>query len=132
MIPDLKITSLRIQSSVDDKEVTVAIKPKFSEERRYSLPRQCLDELRADLERLGGSQQPAPVKNPGQIAIKTPKKFMVGSGLPKHPVVFLIFDPQTELQGGYALDAEAAMQMATQLIKQVEAVKAQATGGKVN
>jgi hypothetical protein len=132
VIPDLKITSLRIKPGVDDKEVTVAIKPKYSEERRYALPRECLDELRSDLERLGGGQQSAPVKNPGQITIKTPKKFMVGSGLPKHPVIFLVFDPQTELQGGYALDAEAAMKMADQLVKQAEAVKAQATGGKAN
>ena len=131
VISDLKITSLRIKQG-DDKEVTVAIKPKYTDERLYSLPRQCLDELRADLERLSASQQSASPQNQSQIAVKTPKKWMVGSGLPKYPVVFLVFDPQTELQGGYALAADAAIKMAAQLVKQAEALKAHAAGGKVN
>ena len=132
MISDLKITSLRIKQGVDDKEVTVAIKPKYTDERLYSLPRQCLDELRADLERLSASQQSASPQNQSQIAVKTPKKWVVGSGLPKYPVVFLVFDPQTEQQGGYALAADAAIEMAAQLVKQAEALKAHAAGGKVN
>ena len=115
MISDLKITSLRIKQGVDDKEVTVAIKPKYTDERLLS-----------------ASQQSASPQNQSQIAVKTPKKWVVGSGLPKYPVVFLVFDPKTEQQGGYALAADAAIEMAAQLVKQAEALKAHAAGGKVN
>jgi len=51
---------------------------------------------------------------------------MVGSGLPKFPVVFVIFDPQTEAQFGYALAADSALKIAEELINQAEALKAHA------
>ena len=102
--------------------MTVILKPKYTDERRYSLPRECLHDLRADIERLATGSDVEP-RGKEQIQIKAPKKWMVGSALPKHRVVFLIFDPQTEAQAGYALSAEAAIGIAAELVKQAQALK---------
>ena len=126
---DLKLSSLRVLQGATDEDVAVVMKPTYTEERRYILPRSCLTDLRADLERLVGapiSQTGGPTAESTQIKLKNPKKWMVGSGQPKFPVVILIFDPQSEAQAGYALAADAALKMAAELIKQAEVLKAHA------
>ena len=131
MSTDLKITGLRLNQVSPDHDVTVILKPKYTDERRYSLPRECLDELRADFERLGTERDVQP-RDKDQIQVKAPKKWMVGSGLPTHRVVFLIFDPQTESQAGFALSADAAIKMAAELVKQAQVLKSQPDGGSTN
>jgi hypothetical protein len=125
---DLQITSLRLNQESPNHDVTVLLKPKYTGERRYSMPRECLDDLRADFERLGTGRDDQP-RDKGQIQVKAPKKWMVGSGLPQHQVVFLIFDPQTDAQAGFALSADAANAMAAELVKRAQALNADANGG---
>ena len=130
---NLKLTSIRIDQGTTDGEVTVIMKPKYTEARTYSLPRECLDQMIADIHAMGISPQ---VKSPqvkpadklNQTTVRAPKKWMVGSGLPKHKVVLLIFDPQTEAQSGFALSAEAATEMAAGLAKNAEVLKTHASG----
>jgi hypothetical protein len=66
----------------------------------------------------------APAKSFNQVTVRTPHKWMIGSGLPKHPVVILIMDPQTETQAGFALNANAAKEMAAGLMKNADALAA--------
>ena len=47
---------------------------------------------------------------------------MLRSGLPDHPLVVLVFDPQTEKQSGYGLTAGAAREMAVGLVKYADTV----------
>jgi hypothetical protein len=42
---------------------------------------------------------------------------MLRSGLPDHPFVLMVFDPQTETQAGFALTVESAREMAAGLVK---------------
>jgi hypothetical protein len=42
---------------------------------------------------------------------------MMRSGLPEHPVVIMVFDPQTDAQAGFALSAASAKEMAAGLTK---------------
>ena len=51
-------------------------------------------------------------------------RWMVGSGLPRQPMVLVIIDPQTEGQAGYAFDAESAREMAAGLVKNANALAA--------
>ena len=117
--------------SSDDKNIIVSLATKYSAERRaYSVPVECLYDFIADLQKLKSSTgaepietqpattpTPTPAKNLNRIKITVPKKWMLGSGLPNHPVVFIVFDPQTEAQAGYALTAAAARKMAVELVK---------------
>jgi len=126
---DIKLTSLRVIQGPTDQDVTVTMKPKYTDERRYTLPRECLAELQMDLERLGFNPKSEPAETSvakNQINVRAPKKWLVGSGLPKYPVVFVVFDPQSEGQAGYALAADAALKMATELTKQAEILRANA------
>jgi hypothetical protein len=84
--------------------------------------------MMADISTLVTSNQSQPVAKANQVTIRTPKKWMVGSGLPKHEVVLLIFDPQTEVQSGFALSAEAATEMAAALVKNAEMLKTKRAG----
>jgi hypothetical protein len=67
-------------------------------------------------------------KDLNQVTITVPKKFMVGADLRVHDVVLLIFDQQTESQTGYALNADAAKQMAVGLVKNADAVLTKKAG----
>lgn len=58
---------------------------------------------------------------------------MLRSGLPDHPLVVMVFDPQTEAQAGYALTATAAREMAVALVKYADTVaKYEASKRKAN
>ena len=125
----LKLTSIRITaSSPDSLEVTVTMKPKYTEARTYLMPREAVQDLMDDLQLLATGEATKPSGPPHQLAVKTPQKWMVGSGLPKHPVVLLIFDAQTDAQGGYALSADAATDMAAGLLKNAEALRKHGSG----
>ena len=52
-----------------------------------------------------------------RLNVTVPKKWMLRSGLPDHPLVILVFDPLTEKQSGYGLTAGAAREMAVGLVK---------------
>ena len=125
---NLKLTSIRIDQGATENEVTVIMKPKYTEARTYSLPRECLDQMIADITVMGIVPQSKPADKLNQTTVRAPKKWMIGSGLPKHKVVLLIFDPQTEAQSGFALSAEAASEMAAGLVKNAEVLKNHASG----
>ena len=128
----LKLTSIRIDQGATDGEVTVIMKPKYTEARTYSLPRECLDQMIADINAMGIITQSKPAGKPNKVTVRAPKKWMVGSGLPKNKVVLLIFDPQTEAQSGFALSAEAATEMAAGLAKNAEVLKSGQQNGGTN
>jgi hypothetical protein len=60
----------------------------------------------------------------GKIAVRTPKRWVLGNGLPNRAVVVLVVDPHTEQQAGYAFDAKAAREMGAHLIKNADAIDA--------
>jgi hypothetical protein len=125
----LQLTSIRITaSSPDSPEVTVTMKPKYTDARSYLMSRESLQDLIDDLQLLASKEAAKPSGLQNQLAVKTPQKWMVGSGLPKHPVVLLIFDVQTDTQGGYALSADAATDMAAGLLKNAEALRKHISG----
>ena len=63
-----------------------------------------------------------PTVDRNKINITIPKKWMLRSGLPDHPVVIMVFDPQTETQAGFALSATSAKEMAAGLTKYADAL----------
>ncbi len=119
--------------SPDGKVITLSLKTRYSTERAYSVPVECLYELTADLQKLNSAAGAAPVapptaapqpaeQAPNRVSVTVPKKWAVTSGLPHHPVVVMIFDAQTDKQAGYGLNATAAKQMAAGLVKCADAV----------
>jgi hypothetical protein len=130
-VPPIETIALRASDRTPDgKNIIISLKTRYSSERAYSVPIECLFELIADLQRLnspngvvpdkqldqsvGAAQQP---KDQNQIRVTVPKKWMLRSGLPSHPLVIMIFDPQTETQTGFAITATAAREMAIGLVK---------------
>src|SRR5262245_50164951 len=135
--PPIAATDLRAERySPDGKTIVVSLATKYSAERRsYSLPVTCLYGFIADLQKLQstGASQPTPpadasaapppasepdkapaaAKDLNRINIRVPKRWMLRPGLPEHPLVYLVFDPQTEGQTGYGLSAKSAREMAT-------------------
>jgi hypothetical protein len=61
--------------------------------------------------------QPAPAKDLNRINITVPKNWAMRSGLPDHPFVIMVFNPQTEAQAGFALSAASAREFAAGLTK---------------
>ena len=125
----------------------------------YSVPVECLYDLISDLRTLKqpsdeataepadetSQQAPAPSQSSGQatsspeakdltrLNVTVPKKWMLRSGLPDHPLVVMVFDPLTEKQSGYGLTAGAAREMAVGLVKYADTVaKHQAKNQKPN
>jgi hypothetical protein len=144
--PPIDVTDFRADSySPDGKNVIISLATKYSAEpRTYSLPVASLFAFIADLQKLQSSRsaQPiehatpvsetaappapakteiatptAPTKDPNRINITVPKKWMMRSGLPDHPFVIVVFDPQTDTQAGFALSAASAKEMAAGLVK---------------
>jgi hypothetical protein len=136
--PPIRAIDLRADNySPDGKNVIISFATKYVAERRiYSVPVECLNEFIADLQKLKSptgttsintSHQPAaaqqtPEKEVNRITVTVPKRWMLRSGLPDHPLVVMVFDPQTEAQAGYALTATAARQMASGLVKYADTV----------
>ena len=138
--PPIDALDFRADSySPDGGTIIVSLTTKHSpEQHTYSLPVTALYGFIADLQKLqsGGpvpssppaeqpatppvSKAPLAAKDRTRINITVPKRWMMRSGLPEHPLVYLIFDPQTERQAGYALPAPSAREMATSLVKHAD------------
>ena len=148
--PAINVIDLRAHEyTPDGKGIIVSLATKYSPERRnYSVPVECLYNLISDLRTLKppsngaapapadetSQQAPAPLQASGQtpsspgakdltrLNVTVPKKWMLRSGLPDHPLVVMVFDPQTEKQSGYGLTAAAAREMAVGLVKYADTV----------
>ena len=146
--------------SQDGKNIIISLATKYSAERRtYAVPVGCLYDLISDLRTLkqpsdGATPEPAdetsqpdpaPSQAGGQttppreakdltrLNVSVPKKWMLRSGLPEHPLVVMVFDPMTEKQSGYGLTATAAREMAVGLVKYADTVaKHQVSNQKPN
>ena len=131
-------TDFRADSySPDGKKIIISLTTKYSaEQRSYALPLTLLYSFIADLRKLKspnpteatGTPAPKSKSAPTQTAAKdrieitVPKKWMLRSGLPDHPFVLVVFDPQTEKQAGFALSASSAREMAAGLVKYADAL----------
>ena len=148
--PPINVIDIRAHEySRDGQNIIISLATKHSAERRtYAVPVGCLHDLISDLRTLkqpsdGGTAEPAdepsrPDPAPSQmsgrttpppeaktlprIKISVPKKWMLRSGLPDHPLVLMVFDPQTEKQSGYGLTATAAREMAVGLVKYADMI----------
>jgi hypothetical protein len=144
--PPIDAIDFRADSySPDGKSIIVSLATKYSAERQsYSLPVASLYGFIADLQKLQSPSptQPTapptpvsktatpqtPAKDPNRINITVPKKWMLRSGLPDHPFLIMVFDPQTETQAGYALSAAAAREMAAALVKYADVLASHEAG----
>jgi hypothetical protein len=131
----IDVTDFRAESySPDGKNIIVSLATKYSAERRtYSLPVASLSSFITDPQKLQSAKrtepvetsapisaavaQPAPANDLNQINITVPKNWAMRSGLPDHPFVIMVFNPQTEAQAGFALTAASAREFAAGLTK---------------
>lgn len=131
----IDVIALRAINRTPDREnIIISLTTRFSTEQTYSVPIECLKELITDLQKLNSAEgitstkPPEPIvapqqaKDQSQVNVTVPKKWMVGSGLPNHPLVVMIFNPQTETQVGYALTTTSAREMAIGLVKYADTV----------
>ena len=131
----IDVIALRANSrTLDGKNIIISLITRFSTEQAYSVPIECLKELITDLQTLNSTEgvtttkspepiaAPKPAEDQSRINVTVPKKWMLGSGLPNHPVVVMIFNPQTETQVGYALTSTSAREMAVGLVKYADTV----------
>jgi hypothetical protein len=159
--PPISVIDIRAHEySADGKAIMISLATKYSAERRtYSVPVECLHTLIADLRTLkrpseagaatdGGdlataeaASSPGPAadtttaaaKDLTRLNVTVPKKWLLRSGLPDHPLVVMVFDPLTEKQSGYGLTVTAAREMAVALVKYADTVtKHQANQSKPN
>jgi hypothetical protein len=108
--------------SADAKSVSLILDTKWSGDLSLMIPSEALDNLVAMLNEAKTAVQSK--LSPGQVTARMPKKWMVTADVQKHGVVLLIFDPQMPSQAGYALNGEAAKELATGLAKNAEAILA--------
>jgi hypothetical protein len=142
------VVSMRaLEYSANGSNVTISLTTKYSSERLFSVPLSCLSELISDLENLkrGGAAPEAQndasaqrtdlsadtaAKPAGdQVNIRVPKKWMLASGLPNHPLVILILDPKTKAQIGFGFGDRAAREMATGLVKYADLISNHSAAG---
>jgi hypothetical protein len=150
--PPISVIDIRAHEySADGRAIMISLATKYSAERRtYSVPVECLHTLIADLRTLkrpseagaatdGGelataeaasspgpvadtTTSPAQAKDLTRLNVTVPKKWLLRSGLPDHPLVVMVFDPLTEKQSGYGLTVTAAREMAVALVKYADTV----------
>src|SRR5882724_3704835 len=127
----IAITGARAAADLENSSmVVITLATKYAGERSYSLPRECLDALISDLQQTKLTNGTPSGQKTHQMAVKTPKKWMIGTGLPNHAVVLVLFDPQSDDRGGYALNPGTAKEMAAALVKNAEAVSTQIAGSR--
>src|SRR5262245_53867822 len=150
-LPPIDILDFKAERySPDGKAIVVSFATKYSAEpRSYALPIQSLYGFIADLQKLQCPSETAPApdapaappksKTEGptaeskRINVRVPKKWMLRTGLPDHPLVIMVFDPQTEQQAGFALTEKAAREMAAGLTTQANSLtKGEANKPKAN
>jgi hypothetical protein len=141
---------LRADDYLPNGKIIVSLGTEHSPERQtYSLPVTALFGLTADLQRLrsaapvelpappgqpqtaptcGPTETPAVARYRNRINITIPKRWIMRSGLPEHPLVYLLFDPQTERQAGYALAAATAREMAAGFLKYADLLEQHEAG----
>src|SRR5262245_48473567 len=137
-LPPINIVDFKAERySPDGKAVVVSFATKYSAERRsYALPVESLYSFVADLQKLQRPSVTAPApdtpatpfksktadppaeKDSKGLKVRVPKKWMLRTGLPERPLVIVVFDPQTDLQTGFALTEQAAREMAAGLTTQ--------------
>ena len=149
--PPINVLDIRAHEySQDGKNIIISLATKYSAERRsYAVPVGCLYDLISDLRTLkqpsdgampepadeassqsdptpsqagGQTTPPREAKDLTRLNVSVPKKWMLRSGLPDHPLVVLVFDPVTEKQSGYGLTAAAAREMAVGLVKYADTI----------
>jgi hypothetical protein len=134
--PPINVIALRANDCTPDgNNIIISLITRYSAEREYSVPVECLYDLIADLQKLKFPEGATPInargqpvtapqqaKDLSQIKVTVPKKWMMRSGLPNHPLVVMVFDPQTESQTGYALPETAAREMAVGLVKYADTI----------
>jgi hypothetical protein len=138
----IKPIKIAARAHPDGEGILLTIGTKYAGETTYAISPELLEGLRGDLQRLNAQTAASPRQAPtttanqaadptattptrvNQIAVRAPKKWMLGNGLPNHPMVVFIVDPQTDQQAGYAFDAKAAREMAVNLVKNADAIEA--------
>lgn len=146
----IRLIKIAAQARPDGEGVFLTIGTKYAGETVYSITPELVEDLLADLQRLNSSAalpRPAATTNStpsvatttasppatadttattpaGSIAVRQPKRWMLGNALPKHPMVVLIIDPQTDQQAGYAFNVKAAHEMAVNFVKNADAIAA--------
>jgi hypothetical protein len=137
--------------SNDSKNIVVSLATIHSPKRQtYSLPVTALYSFIADLQRLrpeATSEPPPPAVQPAvpksvpepmatsaatpdqfRVNITVPRRWIMRCGLPERPLVYLVFDPQTEQQAGYGLAGKSAREMAAVLLKYADVLERHEAG----
>jgi hypothetical protein len=138
--PPIDIVDFKAERySPDGKAIVVSFATAQSAQRRsYTLPVQSLYGFIADLQKMqrpsgtvsasntlatpSKTAGPTAEKDPNRIDIRVPKRWMLRTGPPERPLVIMVFDPQTEIQAGFALTEKAAREMAAGLVKQADSL----------
>ena len=124
-MPLLALNAVKAHAVSDDGgQVAVAFATKDGGELSVLMPADCLDAIISALNRAKSAVRNKQATSANQISVTTPKTWLVTADLEVHGLVLLIFDPKTETQIGYALDAESSKKMAAGLIKNADAVLA--------
>ena len=129
-----KINSVKSYAVSDEgAEVAVVLDAKHVGELALLLSVDCLNDLLSTLNRAKvaiegkrakqiNARQDNNPKQDNQVTISVPKNWLVSADTKVHNVVLLVFNHQTDIQSGYALDPDAAKKMATGLVKNADAV----------
>jgi hypothetical protein len=156
--PPIDVVSMRaIGYAADGKSLVLAFRSRNSPDRSFSVPIDCMKAFIADLQQLGSNASPAvpteenteppaaanneafnaskgfgtsekPAQAPNQVAARAPRRWMLGTGLPQHPVVLLVFDPQAPEQAAYVIAEEGARTMAAGLLQQADRITQHRSG----
>src|SRR5262249_7032283 len=118
----------------DGGHVAVAFATNEGGELSVMMPAQCLEALISGLNQARSVVRNKQAKNAEQVTVTVPKTWMVTADVQARGVVLLVFDPKTDGQVGYALDAEASKRMAAGLVKNADLVLAHkaSKAGKAN
>jgi hypothetical protein len=156
----IDVISMRaVDYAADGKSLVLAFQSKNSPDRSYSVPIDCMKAFIADLQQLGAARGNPPavpmektaersaVANNGQfkapkrpetsekrtsnqVEARAPRGWMLGTGLPEHPVVLLVFDPQTPEQAAYVIREDGARKMAAGLLHQSDRLAQHRSGAR--
>jgi hypothetical protein len=139
--------------SPDGDQVHVTFATKYTGDYKLAFTRECREQLLAALGVPPATPSPAPATSPSappatatspsapasspslpptakaaeppdRVPVHVPTKWHVGADLKLHDVVLLVLELKAEAQRVYALDGEAAKQMAGALARSVDAVLA--------
>jgi hypothetical protein len=118
------VTSVKTYAVSDDgKKVKITLATKHVGDLVLAMSQQCADDL---VEALGAKplQKGKPAQGGREMRATIPKKWMVTTDLKVPGIVLLLFDPKTESQTGFGLQAKAAKAMGVGLVKRADAVLA--------